>query len=134
MAKTPPNRLEQVKRYYQKNRDKIRARAKKRYIARTDEQRRKRRIYFRKFALAKRYGITEDDYKRILLEQRGTCALCDAVPSDERTGMLNVDHDHKRNVVRGLLCSQCNMALGRLGDTPSSLLRAFLYVVKYAIH
>lgn len=60
--------------------------------------------------------------------------MCEAVPSDERTGMLNVDHDHKRNVVRGLLCSQCNMALGRLGDTPQSLLRAFLYVVKYALH
>jgi hypothetical protein len=41
-----------------------------------------------------------------------------------------VDHDHETGEVRGLLCVQCNSALGKLGDREEALLRALEYVRK----
>ncbi len=57
------------------------------------------------------YGITELEYARRLLGQDGCCAIC-------RVGSwikpLNIDHDHVTGIVRGLLCTPCNTALGLL--------------------
>lgn len=59
--------------------------------------------------LLKRYGITEKRYQEILREQGSRCAICHRPPGSRR---LAVDHHHKSKQVRGLLCSQCNRALG----------------------
>lgn len=55
--------------------------------------------------VAKTYGLTADDYERLLRAQGGRCAICRARPKSKR---LAVDHDHKTGAVRGLLCSRCN--------------------------
>lgn len=67
------------------------------------------------------YGITAVTYRRMLAEQGGRCAICRELESavDKRTGKprrLHVDHDHKTKVVRSLLCTRCNMAVGYLMD------------------
>jgi hypothetical protein len=54
----------------------------------------------------KQYGLTLEDYDALLLEQSGVCAICQEPPSPTRR--LAVDHDHKTNAVRGLLCTRCN--------------------------
>lgn len=41
---------------------------------------------------------------------------------------LNVDHDHKTRNVRGLLCHNCNRALGLLKDNINSLKSAISYL------
>lgn len=51
------------------------------------------------------YGITTEDYNRILEEQNGKCAVCGKPP---KTTRLAVDHCHKTGKIRGLLCSYCN--------------------------
>lgn len=48
-------------------------------------------------------------YERLLAKQGGVCALCGRAPSERRR--LDIDHDHKRMVIRGLLCFRCNRAL-----------------------
>ena len=48
-------------------------------------------------------------YNGLLREQGGHCALCPREPSARRR--LDLDHDHKRMVIRGLLCHRCNRAL-----------------------
>lgn len=58
-------------------------------------------------ALRRVYNITVEDYKAMLVEQGGGCAVCGTVP-DER---LCVDHDHATGQVRGLLCRNCNRDL-----------------------
>ena len=48
----------------------------------------------------KRYGITDEEYKRLNMQQKGVCAICESPQSQGWS--LCVDHDHKTGVVRGL--------------------------------
>jgi len=64
--------------------------------------------------LRRLYGITLARYKEMLALNRGRCWICNRPPKQRR---LNVDHDHKTEAVRGLLCFQCNRRLvGRRRD------------------
>ena len=65
----------------------------------------------------KRFGLTPELYDAILKKQGGKCALCGGDETVMNNGVpkrLSVDHDHERNVVRGLLCMACNTGLHRL--------------------
>lgn len=66
-------------------------------------------------SLRKRYGITLNEYESILVEQNHQCAVCGAAQADLKRA-LAVDHCHSTGVVRGLLCHQCNVALGFLKE------------------
>lgn len=61
-----------------------------------------------------RYGITEEGYNALLRTQGGVCATCKRGCKTHRR--LSVDHDHETGEVRGLLCMNCNAALGLVGD------------------
>jgi len=78
-------------------------------------------------AYERKYGITEEDFQRMLAEQRGVCAICQRHQLYQR---LAVDHDHRSKKVRGLLCVQCNRGLGRFFDSPYRLRRAAEYLEK----
>ena len=72
-------------------------------------------------AQLRRYGLTRDDYDRMMRTQHGVCAVCLRPETAKRKGTpraLCVDHDHATDRVRGLLCSSCNRAIGYLGDDP----------------
>lgn len=72
------------------------------------------------------YGITANQYRTMHAEQNGLCAICQQPETLTRRGKLCnlcVDHDHITGQVRGLLCSSCNFALGKMQDSPQ-LLRA----------
>jgi len=62
------------------------------------------------------YGITKQEYQEMCENQGGACACCG------KRGKLNVDHCHKTGKVRGLLCTNCNFALGHCKDDPQILL------------
>ena len=53
------------------------------------------------------YGFTLDDYNKMFNEQEGKCAICQR-HQNELTRTLCVDHNHKTNKVRALLCLTCN--------------------------
>ena len=74
--------------------------------------------------LRKLYGLTLDQYHARQESQDFCCAICDL---DDR-GNLYVDHDHKTKRIRGLLCNQCNTAVGLMQDNPNTLQRAAQYV------
>jgi hypothetical protein len=92
----------------------------------------KRRASQRRALVKKLYGLSLEDYDRLLAMQGGGCAICGKKPKQYR---LSVDHDHSccpgrqscGNCVRGLLCSLCNQNLlgwicqeGKLG-TPHAI-------------
>lgn len=87
----------------------------------------------RQHTLLKKYGITREGYDALLDEQNGVCAICEhpEKQKDVRYGtplFLAVDHDHNTNKVRGLLCSACNVAIGKMDDDPGRLRKAAEYL------
>lgn len=85
--------------------------------------------------LQKLYGLTPEDYQKMLAAQGGVCAICgkDEPTEHGRTGTkfrLGVDHCHDSGRVRGLLCQRCNRAIGLLDDDPALLQRAITYLSK----
>lgn len=73
------------------------------------------------------YGIDISEYNNILAKQNGRCAIC-GKSKDEFKRNLAVDHDHKTNKVRGLLCDNCNPLLGHAKDNIDILQRAIEYL------
>lgn len=63
------------------------------------------------------YGITPFDYYSLVEEQRGLCAICGGVQVEGRK-RLCIDHYAKTSTIRGLLCGQCNKAIGLIKDDP----------------
>lgn len=61
----------------------------------------------------------------MLTSQGGTCAICHGTAT---VGRLAVDHCHLTGKVRGLLCTNCNTALGKLKDSKELLLNAINYL------
>jgi hypothetical protein len=57
--------------------------------------------------LLKRFGITEEQYAKLLQDQDEACAVCKRPARSFKT-RLCVDHDHRTGHVRGLLCNYCN--------------------------
>lgn len=78
--------------------------------------------------LRKNFGISLDDYQRMLEAQGGVCVICKQPETSKRDGQtkwLAVDHDHTLgrgpHSVRGLLCSNCNPMIGYGKDDPARL-------------
>lgn len=64
-----------------------------------------------------KYGLSKKAYNDLLELQNNKCAICKTDnPRTLNTLSFCVDHDHKTNKVRGLLCSLCNRSLGFLKD------------------
>lgn len=75
------------------------------------------------------YGITLEQYNKMLVKQEGCCAICGS-PSPNRKGSdyFHVDHCHNTGTVRGLLCNGCNLGLGSFKDSQKSLENAIEYL------
>lgn len=84
---------------------------------------RKQRI--RDGGLKFKYGISREDYFRMLDDQEGVCAICEG---NNEGRYLHVDHDHNTNEIRGLLCRHCNHGLGNFKDNPRFLTKACDYL------
>jgi hypothetical protein len=85
--------------------------------------------------LKKRYMISIDQYKEILLKQNSLCGICkiSIEKHQERKGskkQFAVDHCHKTGAIRGLLCYRCNMGLGYFQDNPDFTQSATNYLIK----
>ena len=106
--------------WHKENRERLKEVRKARVLANPDKVAR----IARNSALKANYGITIDEYDAMFKAQRGKCAVC-----GEKYGRtLHVDHCHRTNKVRGLLCQKCNMAIGLLQDSAKLLARAISYL------
>ena len=84
--------------------------------------------------LRRTYGINVQVYGMMHAEQSGLCALCQNPERPARnkagTRLLVVDHHHESGEVRGLLCRNCNAAIGLLGEDPAVLAAAIIYLTR----
>ncbi len=90
--------------------------------------------WYEKNVVAKKlvkFGLSLNDYKRLLADQNGVCAICSKPETRKiygKTILMAVDHCHKTGRVRGLLCGGCNKGIGHFGDDPSLLVSAADYL------
>lgn len=72
------------------------------------------------------YGIDIVKYQEMYDNQNGKCLIC-----CKDFKLLCVDHNHKTNQVRELLCRVCNGILGRVGENSQTLRNAADYLDKW---
>lgn len=85
-----------------------------------------------------RYGITQEVYDLLRIEQNECCAICgrheSVAPRSNYKGeikhALHVDHCHTTGQVRGLLCFNCNALLGKARDDVVVLQNAIAYLTQ----
>jgi hypothetical protein len=77
--------------------------------------------------LKKTYGITLEQYNKLLVEQNYSCYICQKSITEFKK-RLAVDHNHKTGEIRGLLCMWCNKALGLFHDKIGHFYRASLHL------
>jgi hypothetical protein len=63
----------------------------------------------------RKYKINLNQYKEMLDSQNNKCKIC-FVKLEFKGRSTHIDHDHKTNKVRGILCNNCNLALGHAKD------------------
>jgi hypothetical protein len=84
-----------------------------------------------------KYGITIDQYHKMLEDQDYKCKICNKKDSSNRL-RLCIDHDHScckgstscGKCVRGLICFRCNTALGNVKDNIKVLQSMIDYLTK----
>ncbi len=79
----------------------------------------------------RKYGITLEQFDELFQAQDGVCAICgkpEWVVQSGKLRELSVDHDHRTGKIRGLLCCNCNRALGLLNDDVDLFKRAINYL------
>lgn len=95
------------KEYYDKNKDKI-----------------------RNCKLKLNYGVTLEQYAKMLVSQDFKCFICNT-HADNHKKAFAVDHCHSSGKVRGLLCSTCNLMLGLAKDNTKTLEQAIAYLNQF---
>jgi len=95
---------------------------------------------YRKESTARRkilqHGISIDEYNALVAQQDGRCACCGKEPKSGKR--LVIDHDHTccpgatscGQCIRGLLCGNCNLGIGLLGDCIDGVESAARYLRK----
>ncbi len=118
-------RAEDHKVYYHENKEHVDSRNTKKYhkIKYTDEFKTKRYAAH----IKRNYGITISDYNDMYIEQGGRCAICGRHQTEFSRRLL-VDHCHETEILRGLLCYNCNTGLGQFGDKLQLIKNAVKYL------
>lgn len=80
--------------------------------------------------LKQKYGITADDYDRMLHAQDGCCAICRTTDPGRGYSHFCLDHDHVTFENRGLLCHSCNVLLANAKDSIELLNNAIAYLTR----
>jgi hypothetical protein len=115
MSKTRAQNAQYQREYRQRNLEKMRAYGRKRYNDNKE--------YYARWHIKDTYGLTPDEVDDMLHKQRGLCKLC-----RKPMKRINVDHCHKTGCIRGLVCRNCNFAIGCFNDDPALMRRAARHV------
>jgi len=125
--------------YYLRNMQRFKDRRRKWYYNNLERARANSREWGRKHgykvywkSALRRHHITEAQYLALLQKQNYRCAICRTKAVVRKYGppRLYIDHCHKKQKVRGLLCSSCNAALGSFKESRKALLAALRYLKK----
>tara|TARA_R110002020_G_C15987985_1_gene749071 strand:- start:36 stop:707 length:672 start_codon:yes stop_codon:yes gene_type:complete len=126
-AKSKKRRKERQQQYKLNNILEIREKDRQKKRDNADHYLNKRRI--------RKFGITSNDYNRMLKEQNEVCYICKNKntfkKNKEKESKLVIDHNHKTGKVRGLLCDPCNSSLGLLKEDINILRNCISYLQEF---
>ena len=143
--KNPERSREATRRWRKNNPEKVKAGDTAWYAANKEKKqaygRKQRASYRTRFPekvvdskLRSMYGVTLEQYNRMLKKQKNRCAICHCKETALRRGgkvrRLSIDHCHDTGIVRGLLCSRCNTAIGLFRHKDAIIKAAAEYVTK----
>lgn len=124
---------EATRRYRAKHKERLEA------LRQTDEARQKERdrskITYIKYksdirfkGILRRHKITKEDYDQMFDKQNGQCLICKIDFHTAGLKNTHIDHCHRTQHIRGLLCNKCNQGLGLFNDQPDLLDKAADYL------
>lgn len=120
--------IDRGKSWYRNNKEAVLENLKK--LSKCPRYRERKKVWDRNSRLKKNYGLTLEEYDKMLKKQKGVCAICKQ-KAKRNHGNLVVDHCHDTGEVRGLLCSNCNSGIGLLEDDLELVKAAARYLKKY---
>lgn len=110
------------KKYKELNKEKVKKRIKK--YKKLDPN------YYRKINLKKNYKISLQEFNKLSKNQNNKCAICLLHKNKLKRGLF-VDHCHKSNKIRGLLCGKCNASIGLMNENIFIFKNAIKYLMQY---
>ena len=124
--RTKEKRLKSIKSWRKNNPEKVKLQQERQKYKVSEYYQKNKDVFYERICLSK-YGLTLNDYYNILKKQNNKCAICETDKPGGQ-GRFHLDHCHKTNKVRGLLCHRCNTSLGGFRDDPIILERAKIYL------
>ncbi len=111
--------------------DKKESKAKKKAYNQSPKRKAYEKAYGKEYKWKRKFGLTPEDYNKMLLKQNGVCAICGNKETIKRNGKIQdlaVDHCHETGENRGLLCQSCNLGIGKLKHDLFILEKAMEYL------
>ena len=71
------------------------------------------------------YGISIEEYHIMCKLSDNKCWICEKINKRRK---LNIDHCHQTGKIRGVLCDECNKALGLINDNITTLFKMIKYL------
>lgn len=118
---------QRVKLHYESNKEECKKYAKEYYQENKEQVKLAGKIY----RLRVRYGLSYDEYNALLEKTGGKCPICNVI-FGKGNKRACVDHCHKTNKIRGIICSRCNKALGEFNDNSELITKAAEWLKKSA--
>ena len=83
--------------------------------------------------VAVKYKLTLEQYRQMIANSDGICAICGLEMTFDAKcqSQACVDHDHNTGKIRELICSRCNLMIGKAEDSIDILNKAILYLKKH---
>lgn len=131
-------RSDYMAKHYKENRPRERAKRKSWYEANREyvceKMRTDRLLHLEEYRLRsrlRRKGMTFEEYTYKVTSQKNACEICHSSFGREAYKCSYIDHCHKTGKFRGLLCSQCNTAIGLLKESETLFKACITYLKKY---
>jgi len=96
----------------------------------SQENKERRKEITLKKDLKRNFDLSLEDYYKMRKEHNNQCAVC-KVSKSKSGRRLAVDHCHNTKLIRGLLCNECNTALGLLGENVERMYKLIEYISKF---
>lgn len=123
--KNPEKTHKRIKKWKKQNPEKVKISSEKYYKNSTPEKR-------KNTALLRKYGISFKEREQMVQNQNNTCAICGTLFDENKQCKKScIDHDHITDKTRGILCNNCNLALGLIDDNINTAKNIVCYLERY---